>query len=127
MDKSPTTQDYNALLADIKSILQKGLTRVYKAVDNIKVQTYWQIGERIVREELGQKGRADYSKKIIDNLSVDLDFTRDEIYRFVKFYKIYPIVVTVSPQLSWSHYRTLITIENEGERKFYEVQSVIES
>ena len=68
MDKSPITRNYNALLTDIRSILQKGLTKAYKAVDNIKVQTYWQIGERIVREELNQK-RANYGQEIIKNLS----------------------------------------------------------
>ena len=51
--------NYTSLLKDIKSILQKGLVKAYKAVDNIKVQTYWQLGERIVREEIIQ-GRANY-------------------------------------------------------------------
>ena len=45
-------EGYNHLLKDVQSILQNGLGRVYKAVDNVKVQTYWQVGERIVREEL---------------------------------------------------------------------------
>lgn len=127
MDKLPTAQNYNALLEDLRSILQKGLTKAYKAVDNTRVQTYWQVGERIVREELGQKGRADYGKKLIDNLADDLNFKRHELYRLVQFYRAYPIVVTLLRQLSWSHYRTLITIENEEERRFYEIQSVIES
>ena len=48
-------KDYQNLLADIKSLLEKGLHTAYKAVDNIKVQTYWQIGGRIVREELKQE------------------------------------------------------------------------
>ncbi|MDI6794561.1 MAG: hypothetical protein QME81_17120, partial [bacterium] len=54
-------EGYDQLLAEIKSIFQKGLTKAYKAVDNIRVQTYWQIGERIVREELKHKERADYT------------------------------------------------------------------
>ena len=125
MDKP--AKDYDALLTDIKSILQKGLTKAYKAVVNIKVQTYWQIGERIVREELAWKDRADYGKRLIENLALDLDFRRDDIYRFVQFYKTYPIVVTLSRQLSWSHYVELIKVKVEEERKFYEVQTVNES
>ncbi|MDO8740921.1 MAG: PDDEXK nuclease domain-containing protein [Candidatus Woesearchaeota archaeon] len=118
-------EGYNDLVRDIRSILQKGLGRAYKAVDNIKVQTYWQVGDRIVREELTHKNRADYGQRVIDNLAKDLSFRRDELYRIVQFYKTYPIVVTVSQQLSWSHYVELIKIKGE-ERKFYEIQSVRE-
>jgi hypothetical protein len=67
------------------------------------VQTYWQIGERVVREEMNNKNRADYGKYLISNLSVDLGVEKSILYRFVMFYNLYPIVATVSPQLSWSH------------------------
>ncbi|MBI4682712.1 MAG: hypothetical protein HY757_06385 [Nitrospirae bacterium] len=43
---------YKDLLQELKSILAKGQYDAYKSVDNIRVQTYWQLGERIVREEL---------------------------------------------------------------------------
>lgn len=121
-----TPESYTALLRDIRSILHKGLAKAYKAVDNIKVQTYWQVGERIVREEFENRDRADYGKKLIDNLASDLGLRRDELYRIVQFYRTYPIVVTVSQQLSWSHYVELIKFKGEEERKFYEVQSIIE-
>jgi predicted nuclease of restriction endonuclease-like (RecB) superfamily len=118
------TAGYNTLLDDIRSILDKGLSRAYQAVDNIKVQTYWQIGERIVREELKHKDRADYGKKIISRLVGDLGIDRRELYRIVLFYRVYPIVVTVSPQLSWSHYIELIKLENKEQRRFYETQTI---
>ncbi len=123
-EKKERSPDYHLLLRDIKSILDRGLTKAYKAVDNLKVQTYWQIGERILREELQRKERADYGEKLIDNLACDLGFRRDELYRIVQFYKTYPIVVTVSQQLSWSHYLEFIKIGNKEERDFYEVQSI---
>jgi len=122
--KAIKLEPYNNLLKDIKSILQKGLTKAYKAVDNIKVQTYWQVGERVVRKELQHKDRADYGKKIIKNLSNDLKIDRRLFYRVVRFYRIYPIVVTVSPQLSWSHYEVLIGIKNKEIRRFYENSSI---
>ena len=124
MKKEIEIEGYNHLLKDVKSILEKGLTKAYKAVDNIKVQTYWQIGERIVREELANKDRADYGRKITDDLSKDLKVDRRLFYRIIKFYRMYPIVVTVSPQLSWSHYEVLIGIENNDARKFYENNSI---
>ena len=123
-EKGLELEGYNQLLGDIRSILQKGLSKAYKAVDNLKVQTYWQIGERVVREELEHKERADYGKKIIDNLSKDLNIDRRLFYRIIRFYRLYPIVVTVSPQLSWSHYEVLTGIEDTPIRQFYENTSI---
>ena len=119
--------DYNQILGDIRSILKKGVSKAYKAVDNLRVQTYWQIGERIVREELEHKSRADYGGYIITSLAEDLNIDKRLFYRIVKFYRLYPIVVTVSPQLSWSHYELLIGIDNIKIRKFYEVKTIDES
>ncbi|MBU4501280.1 MAG: DUF1016 family protein [Nanoarchaeota archaeon] len=114
------TKDYKALLGDIKSILNKNLTKAYKAVDNIKVQTYWQIGERIAREELKHKNRADYGRRVIENLAKDLGLSKRTLYEIAQFYDTYPIVRTVSAQLSWSHYTTLIKINSKPKRDFYE-------
>jgi len=121
-----TKNNYPSLLKDIKSILEKGLTRAYKSVDNIKVQTYWQIGERIAREEMNM-GRADYGKNIIQKLSLDLKLHERTLYRTLKFYKAYPILTTVLSELSWSHYLMLVDIKNSKKRKFYEIKSVKES
>ncbi len=114
-------EGYNDLLRDIKSILEKGLSRAYQAVDNIKVQTYWQIGERVVREDLAHKDRADYGEKVIPLLAKDIGLSRPDLYRIVNFYKTYPIVSTLRRQLSWSHYRQLISIKNSKEREFFEI------
>lgn len=121
---SARLEGYDNLLQELKSIIEKNKFKVYQAIDNIKVQTYWQIGERIVREELKHKDRADYGKYVISLLAKDLNIGRIELYRIVKFYRIYSIVGTLSQQLSWSHYIELITVENNEERKFYESQSI---
>ena len=120
-------KDYQNLLSDLKSIITKGQYKAYKAVDNIRVQTYWQLGERIVREELKQKNRADYGKYLIDNLTVDLDIGRRLLYRIVQFCRTYPIVSALRTQLSWAHYRELIVLEDSKEREFYENKTIINS
>ncbi len=117
-------EGYSQVLNDIRFLLDKAKAQAYKAVDNIRVQTYWQIGERIAREELEHKDRADYGKQIINNLAGDLGFKRDELYRIVQFYNAYPIVVTLSRQLSWTHYELLVSISNKEERQFYEFQAI---
>jgi hypothetical protein len=115
---------YRNLLNELKSILNKGLARAYKAVDNIKVQTYWQIGERIVRDEIENKERADYGKQLVVQISFDLGINKRELYRIIRFFKLYPIVASVTPQLSWTHYSVLVDIENTEKRNFYQQKAV---
>lgn len=113
---------YKRLLEDIRGLLGQAKAQAYKAVDNIRVQSYWQIGERIAREELKHKNRATYSKRIIEKLAEDLGFSRAVLYRILQFYKTYPIVVTLSRQLSWSHYEVLIALSSREKREYYEQQ-----
>ena len=117
-------EGYRNLLNELKSILSKGQARAYKAVDNIKVQTYWQIGERIVRDEIENKERADYGKQLVAQISFDLGINRRELYRIIRFFRLYEIVATVSPQLSWNHYKELVDIENNKERLFYQNNAI---
>ncbi len=117
-------ENYKNLLNELKSILSKGQAKAYKAVDNIKVQTYWQIGERIVRDEIENKERADYGKHLVNQISLDLDINKRELYRIIRFFRLYEIVATVSPQLSWNHYKELVDIENNKERMFYQNNAV---
>lgn len=119
--------NYMSLLSELKSILSSGQAKAYKAVDNIKVQTYWQLGERIVREEMKQKDRADYGKLLVKKLTADLSLSESLLYEIIKFFKAYPIFHTVCGELSWSHYGHLIKIEESGERKFYQDKAVIHS
>ncbi|PIV52957.1 MAG: hypothetical protein COY53_00870 [Elusimicrobia bacterium CG_4_10_14_0_8_um_filter_37_32] len=115
---------YNTLLNDVKSILEKAKYQTYKAVDNLRVQTYWQVGERIVREELIHKDRADYGKRIAERLANDLSVTRALLFEIIQFYRAYPIVHTLRGQLSWSHYGSLIRIQGKVVREFYEGQTI---
>ena len=127
-NKNPiaTDQEYQNLVQELKSIILKGQHVAYKAVDNIKVQTYWQIGERIVREELGHKNRADYGKYLVGELAGDLEIDKSQLHRIIRFYKAYQIVGAVHPQLSWYHYVELIKVENIETRLFYE-QKIIQN
>ena len=121
------SEDYTNLLHELRGLIDKGKIQAYKAVDNILVETRWQMGERIVREELNNKDRADYSTFLIDSLASDLKIRKRELYEIIKFYRTYPIVRTVSAQLSWSHYLALVEIENEKERLFYQNRAIIHS
>ena len=117
-------EGYGEILRDICSLLEKATYRAYKAVDNLRVQTYWQVGERIVRGELEHSDRANYGERVIERLAVDVGFHKRDLYRMVQFYKTYPIVTSLMSQLSWTHYTILSAIPDLKERQFYESQTI---
>jgi len=83
-----------------------------------------------MREELKHQDRADYGKYLIKNLAFDLGIGKRDLYRIVRFYKIYEIVPTASAQLSWSHFIELIEkidIEDNKKRKFYQNKAILHS
>ena len=122
--KKEGLDNYNIVLNEIKFLLEKAKLQAYKSVDNLRVQTYWQIGERIAREEFRFKERADYGNRLIVKLSNDLGFEERLLYRMLQFYKTYPILSQVATELSWSHYIELLAVESNEERKIYEMLSI---
>jgi len=125
---SPAPLDgYDQLLGDVRQILAAARDRAYQAIDNLRVQAYWQVGERIVREELRQGGRADYGERIVARLAADLGFGRSDMYRIVRFYRAYPVMTALDQRLSWTHYTVLIDVTDTAARRFYEGWSIRET
>jgi hypothetical protein len=72
----------------------------------------WHVGRRLLNENLHEK-RAEYGKQILATVSRELTaeygrgFSYTEITRMIRFPQLFPderIVVTLSQQLSWSHW-----------------------
>ena len=123
-ERAVAPEGYAALRDEIQGLLQAARNRAYQAVDNIKVQAYWQVGERIVRAELEHKDRADYGARVIEQLARDLGMAPRVIYEIVQFYRTYPLVHMLRAELSWSQYVLLIRVGDARERSFYETQVV---
>lgn len=62
--------------------MNQARNRVSREVNNILIQTYWEIGRIIVEDEQGNLERAEYGKKLIADLSkkwVTLNQLLDEL------------------------------------------------
>lgn len=46
-------------------------------------------------------------------------FSRRQLYWYVQFYRTFPIVSAVRSQFNWTHYKTLIRLDNSDKREFY--------
>lgn len=116
------TTDY---INDISNILHAARKYVASSVNTAMVQAYWLIGKRIVMQEQNGNGRAEYGKQIIENLSVALTkefgkgFGKSNLWSFKQFYLTFPILHSLRGELSWTHYRLLIRVEDEKARTFY--------
>ena len=115
---------------NIKQLMDQARNRVSREVNNILIQTYWEIGRIIVEDEQDNLERAEYGKKLILDLSKRLTkeygkgFSRANLQNMRNFYLLYPICQTLSSKLSWSHYCELLSINDEKKRSFYEKETV---
>ncbi|MBE7441502.1 MAG: DUF1016 domain-containing protein [Flavobacteriales bacterium] len=124
-------------------LLHSARQQIVRNVNFIMVQTYFEIGRMIIEEEQNGKERADYGKSLLKELSKVLTkefgkgFSITNIQQMRNFYLVYQKQQTVSAnsvkviqqtvsanfQLSWSHYLKLMRIDDENERKFYEIEA----
>ena len=116
------------LLKDLCEIIARGRAVAYAAVNAAMIDTYWKIGQRIVEEEQHGSKRAEYGTGLLKELSVVLTaefgkgFDARSLRFYRQFYLFFPqgkIWYTRVPNLTWSHFRTLLRVENEDARLWY--------
>ena len=117
----------NKLFQDINHLIQESKTKV-AAVANAEITIlFWNIGNRINEDVLGN-ARAQYGKQIVVTLSRQLtayygnSYDEKKLRRMMQFAKSFPSlenVVTLSRQLSWSHFVALIPVKDDVARDFY--------
>jgi len=140
------------LFERVVEILDDARTSVVRTVNTAMVGAYWSIGREIVEVEQGGSARAGYGDELVQRLSRRLTkqygkgFNSTGVKRMRQFYLTFPSgsrfaatsasangaalrhlssthVPTFPPQLSWTHYRKLLSVEHEGARSFYEIEA----
>jgi len=97
---------------------------VYQTANFAMVETYWRIGEKIVDEQGGVE-RAKYGDELIASVSEKLTaefgkgFTARNLRAMRQFYVQFPIWHALRAELNWTHYRSLIRVENPKVREIY--------
>ena len=116
-----------ALLNDVRQLIEQARAHVASAANSAQTLLYWQVGERIRREVLGE-ARADYGEQIVSTLSTQLvqaygrGFSEKSLRRMIQFAEVFAdaqIVATLSRQLSWSHFIEILPLKQPLEREFY--------
>lgn len=115
-------QDFYRLVAEV---LQAARANAYRAVNFAMVEAYWHVGRMIVEEEQKGQERAEYGVGLIRDLAVRLTeefgsgFSEQSLRNMRQFYSVFPIRSALRSELTWTHYKALIRIENEDSRRWY--------
>lgn len=124
---SPAESLYNS----VREIVEKARKNVHQAVNTAMLDAYWQIGGLIVEREQHGENRAEYGKSLIKNLSVKLTkdfgkgFSAQSLWNMRQFYQKFSslrreltvgkgeeILSALRRELSWTHYKALLRVEN---------------
>ena len=128
--KSASTVAHNGsdlLIKDISTLIDEARSHVAREYNSAQALLCWLIGKRIDEDILNAE-RAEYGETIVISLAEHLTllygkgYSRPNIFRMIKFAKLFPnreIVSTLSRQLSWSHFILICAIEDTLNRDFY--------
>lgn len=115
----------NRLLEGLRELILAARQTVARTVNDVQVQTCWRIGQHVLDFEQGGAGRAAYGKQLLQNLAAELTaefgrgFEATNLRHMRAFYRAFPIRDALRPELSWTHYRLLLRVENEKARSWY--------
>ena len=121
------SRENDSLLTDLRGLINEARASVASVVNAGLTMLYWSIGKRI-NEEVLQGERAEYGKQIVATLSRKLTaeygtgFSAKSLRHMCRFAEVYAdrqIVSALRRQLSWTHFRSLIYIDDPLQREFY--------
>ena len=114
---------------EVSGVISKYRKHINNTINFDLVLANWEIG-RMIDEKQNSLPRAEYGEKLISELSTQMtkDFGKGYTITNLKymrmFCKTFKIRHTLCDQLSWSHYRLLITVKNDDAREFYYKEAI---
>ncbi len=125
----------DSLVHELKNLIADTKEKVAVSVNSSLTLMYWQIGFKI-NQDILQNNRAEYGKEIVATVSQQLilefgnGFSAKNLRHMMKFSEIFDdvkIVSTLSRQLSWSHFKEIIYMDNSLKIEFYVQMSSLDN
>jgi hypothetical protein len=119
------TDALTPLVGQIAEIVAQARGHVRQSVNSAMVVSYWEIGRLIVEHEQQGQARAAYGQRQLAELSARLTallgqgFDERNLRNMRSFFQCFPIRNAVRSELSWTHYRVLLRVENPAARDWY--------
>jgi len=124
---------FNGLLRELREFITESRRQVLRAVDVVQVRTCWGVGRHIVEFEQGGAARAEYGAKLLPRLAEKLTeefgrgFDASNLRYMRLFYLAFPICDALRHELNWTHYRTLLRVEDEHAREWYAKEAIAQN
>ena len=141
-----TTDDYRALITDLKTRIQAAQIKAAVAVSSQLIALYWDIGKLIAEKQRV----SDWGDAVIDQIARDLScefqnmkgFSRANLYRMKRFYAFYAgefvqkavaqtpdgeFVAQLVRQIPWGHNVLIFEKIKEREKALWYVQKTLEN
>lgn len=121
------------LLTSIRNVLLDARQSIARNVNKTMVQAYWQVGRYIVEYEQQGEQRAEYGTGLLNKLATQLTaefgngFTPTNLKLMRQFYSVFPIGHALRDELSWTHYRALLKVQDEKVRQWYIEECISEN
>lgn len=112
---SVVSASYAELRRGVEAVLIQG----QRAIEEAKVQTYWDTGRIIAAHLRLHENEPSYGTQAMARLARDLKVSDSVLYRCVRFVDSFPILAR-GPKLSWAHYRILIPVADPAQRRSLE-------
>lgn len=118
------------LYLEVQEVIETARNKVYRMANSSMLHSYWEIGRLLVEEEQKGADRAAYGRQILEDLSARLrikygkGFTETNLKYMRQLYRLYEKRHALRDELSWTHYRLLLKVENEAARNFYVEESL---
>ena len=118
VERKAVVRRLDSLHQQIREILTVARNQAWLSVNTVMVVAYWDVGRAIVEDEQEGKERADYGKRVLEGLAERLQvefgkgYDPSNLRNMRAFFVTYPIRDALRHELSWTHYRLLVRIEN---------------
>ena len=124
---------FDGLLGQLRTLIQDARQQALRAVDAVQVRTCWAVGRHIVEFEQGGADRAAYGARLLSQLAERLTaeygkgFDASNLRYMRLFYQAFPNCDALRHELSWTHYRTLLRVEDPKARQWYMVEAATQN
>ena len=133
-DAKDLIPDDSQLFRDIASLIKDSKQQAAQQLNAQLTELYWRIGKRFSESVLGGE-RAAYGQQVIRDLSRELTvqhgrgWSAKQLHHCLRFAETFPdfeIVSALRRQLSWTHIKSLIYLDDPLKREFYRQLAVQE-
>jgi len=115
------------LVHELRTLIEAGRGHVAQTVNSELVWTYWQIGTRLRQHVLGEE-RGAYGERVVANVAKVLSeeygrgFNKRNLHHMIRFAEVFPdpdLVHALRSQMSWTHLREIVALDDPLKRRFY--------